>query len=77
MPLGLLFLYSGAQYMIILFMVFIVQISVSSACLAINKDQQVGTNSILTGHQKLILLHYIPAKNYSRMQKFRRPSEAA
>ncbi|XP_046875611.1 tetraspanin-13b isoform X2 [Hypomesus transpacificus] len=27
-------------YMIILFMVFIVQISVSSACLAINKDQQ-------------------------------------
>ena len=27
--------------MIILFMVFVVQFSVSSACLAINKDQQV------------------------------------
>lgn len=43
MCIGVLFLDSGAQYMIILFMVFIVQFSVSSACLAINKDQQVGT----------------------------------
>lgn len=37
----LLFLDRDAQYMIILFMVFIVQFSVSSACLAINSEQQV------------------------------------
>lgn len=30
------------QYMIVLFLVFVVQFSVSCACLAINKDQQVG-----------------------------------
>ncbi|KAG7225339.1 hypothetical protein INR49_027322, partial [Caranx melampygus] len=35
-----LFLDSEAQYMIILFMVFVVQFSVSSACLASNKEQQ-------------------------------------
>lgn len=29
------------QYMIVLFLVFIVQLSVSCACLAVNKDQQV------------------------------------
>lgn len=38
------FLDSEAQYMIILFMVFIVQFSVSSACLAINREQQVRRN---------------------------------
>lgn len=37
----LLFFDSEAQYMIILFMVFIVQFSVSSACLAVNREQQV------------------------------------
>lgn len=30
------------QYMIILFVVFVLQFSVSCACLAVNKDQQVG-----------------------------------
>lgn len=34
--------------MIILFMVFVVQFSVSSACLAINKEQQVKSNQIIT-----------------------------
>lgn len=44
----LLFLDSEAQYMIILFMVFIVQFSVSSACLAINREQQVRRKSSLS-----------------------------
>lgn len=37
----MMFLDCGAQYMIILLLVFIVQFSVSSACLAITKEQQV------------------------------------
>jgi hypothetical protein len=40
--------------MIILFMVFIVQFSVSSACLAINKDQQVSTHTAVN-HNNLLL----------------------
>lgn len=32
------------QYMIILFLVFVLQFSVSCACLALNKEQQVGVH---------------------------------
>lgn len=53
MCIGVLFLDSGSQYMIILFMVFIVQFSVSSACLAINKDQQVGTQTAVNHNLRL------------------------
>lgn len=38
--------------MIILFLVFVVQFSVSSACLAINKEQQVMSDQILNTFHK-------------------------
>lgn len=53
-----LFFDCGVQYMIVLFMVFIVQFSVSSACLAINKEQQVTPDSSHGVH----IMHLIPAK---------------
>uniref|UniRef100_A0A8C5D5G0 Tetraspanin 13b n=1 Tax=Gadus morhua TaxID=8049 RepID=A0A8C5D5G0_GADMO len=43
-------------YMIVLFMVFIVQFSVSSACLAINKEQQV-TPTLMMGCISCLLFH--------------------
>lgn len=49
-----MFLDSEAQYMIILFLVFIVQFSVSSACLAITKEQQVMPAE--AGHSNHIVL---------------------
>lgn len=51
----LLFLDSEAQYMVILFMVFIVQFSVSSACLAINREQQVRWSSSFSPLKQLLV----------------------
>lgn len=49
----LLFFDSEAQYMIVLFMVFVVQFSVSSACLAINREQQVRGQASLSPLKQL------------------------
>lgn len=51
----LLFLDIEAQYMVILFMVFIVQFSVSSACLAINREQQVRWTSSFSPLKQLLV----------------------
>lgn len=44
MSVGAVALLNLLQYMIVLFVVFVLQFSVSCACLALNADQQVGVD---------------------------------
>lgn len=59
------------QYMIILFLVFVLQFSVSCACLALNAEQQVGL------HLSSLVSHSAGFNRASRRRPFPSPESPA